>query len=208
MAYTQSGGDLLKVEAAVMDGTGKLELTGSLGDVMKESAHAAITFARQIATEYGIPTDFYSKKDIHIHFPEGAVPKDGPSAGITTLTAIISALSGIPVRRDVSMTGEITIRGNVLPIGGLREKTMAAYNAGVRTIIIPADNLKDLHEVDPLVRDNVTFIPCRKAQEVLANALVPTAKDASASETVAEQAPIVPPQAIPVSMTNSADSGN
>ena len=172
MAYTQSGGDLLKVEAAIMDGTGKLELTGSLGDVMKESAHAAITYARQIAEQYGIPTDFYTKKDIHIHFPEGAVPKDGPSAGITTLTALISALSGIPVRRDISMTGEITIRGNVLPIGGLREKTMAAYSAGVRTIIIPADNLKDLHEVDPMVRENVTFIPCRKASEVLANALV------------------------------------
>ena len=172
MAYTQSGGDLLKVEAAVMDGTGKLELTGSLGDVMKESAHAAITYARQVASEYGISPDFYQKKDIHIHFPEGAVPKDGPSAGITTLTAIISALSGIPVRRDLSMTGEITIRGNVLPIGGLREKTMAAYSAGVRTIIIPADNLKDLHEVDPMVRENVTFIPCSRASEVLANALV------------------------------------
>ena len=173
MAYTQSGGDLLKVECAVMDGTGKLELTGSLGDVMKESAHAAITYSRQVATEYGISPDFYTKKDIHIHFPEGAVPKDGPSAGITTLTAIISALSGIPVRRDVSMTGEITIRGNVLPIGGLREKTMAAYSAGVRTIIIPADNLKDLNEVDPVVRENVTFIPCSRAHEVLTNALAP-----------------------------------
>ena len=172
MAYTQSGGDLLKVECAIMDGTGKLELTGSLGDVMKESAHAAITYARQVATEYGISPDFYTKKDIHIHFPEGAVPKDGPSAGITTLTALISALSGIPVRRDLSMTGEITIRGNVLPIGGLREKTMAAYSAGVRTIIIPADNLKDLHEIDPAVRENVTFIPCRRAHEVLSNALV------------------------------------
>ena len=171
MAYTQSGGDLLKVECAIMDGTGKLELTGSLGDVMKESAHAAITYARQVASEYGISPDFYTKKDIHIHFPEGAVPKDGPSAGITTLTALISALSGIPVRRDISMTGEITIRGNVLPIGGLREKTMAAYNAGVRTIIIPADNLKDLHEVDPVVRENVTFVPCSRAHEVLANAL-------------------------------------
>ena len=171
MAYTQSGGDLLKVEAAVMDGTGKLELTGSLGDVMKESAHAAITYTRQIAEKYGIPTDFYSKKDIHIHFPEGAVPKDGPSAGVTTLTALVSALSGIPVRRDIAMTGEITIRGKVLPIGGLREKTMAAYSAGVRTIIIPTDNLKDLHEVDPLVRENVTFIPCSRACEVLSNAL-------------------------------------
>ncbi len=171
MAWTQSGGDLLKVEVAVMDGTGKLELTGSLGDVMKESAHAAITYTRQIAEQYGIPTDFYSKKDIHIHFPEGAVPKDGPSAGITTLTALVSALSGIPVRRDIAMTGEITIRGNVLPIGGLREKTMAAYSAGVRTIIIPADNLKDLKDVDPVVRENVTFVPVRRACEVLANAL-------------------------------------
>ena len=177
MAYTQSGGDLLKVEAAVMDGSGKLELTGSLGDVMKESAHAAITYTRQIAEKYGISPDFYSKKDIHIHFPEGAVPKDGPSAGITTLTALVSALSGIPVRRDISMTGEITIRGNVLAIGGLREKTMAAYSAGVRTIIIPADNLKDLGELDPLVRENVTFIPCRRACEVLANALVDVGVD-------------------------------
>ena len=185
MAYTQSGGDLLKVECAVMDGTGKLELTGSLGDVMKESAHAAITYTRQIAEKYGINPDFYSKKDIHIHFPEGAVPKDGPSAGITTLTALVSALSGIPVRRDLSMTGEITIRGNVLPIGGLREKTMAAYNAGVRTIIIPADNLKDLHEVDPMVRENVTFIPCRKAGEVLKNALV-SSTDAADAEICTE----------------------
>ncbi len=172
MAYTQSGGDLLKVECAIMDGTGKLELTGSLGDVMKESAHAAITYTRQIADKYGIPTDFYAKKDIHIHFPEGAVPKDGPSAGITTLTALVSALSGIPVRRDISMTGEITIRGNVLAIGGLREKTMAAYSAGVKTIIIPSDNLKDLDKIDPVVRENVTFIPCRRACEVLSNALV------------------------------------
>ncbi len=172
MAYTQSGGDLLKVECAIMDGTGKLELTGSLGDVMKESAHAAITYARQIAEKYNIPTDFYTKKDIHIHFPEGAVPKDGPSAGVTTLTALVSALSKIPVRRDIAMTGEITIRGNVLAIGGLREKTMAAYSAGVRTIIIPADNMKDLDKIDPVVRENVTFIPCRRACEVLSNALV------------------------------------
>ena len=172
MAYTQSGGDLLKVECAVMDGTGKLELTGSLGDVMKESAHAALTYTRQIAAEYGIPTDFYSKKDIHIHFPEGAVPKDGPSAGVTTLTALVSALSGIPVRRDISMTGEITIRGKVLAIGGLREKTMAAYCAGVRTILIPYDNKKDLDKVDDKVRENVTFIFCKTAEDVLMHALV------------------------------------
>ena len=174
MAYTQSGGVQLKVECAIMDGSGKLELTGSLGDVMKESAHAAITYARQIADKYNIPTDFYAKKDIHIHFPEGAVPKDGPSAGVTTLTALVSALANIPVRRDIAMTGEITIRGNVLAIGGLREKTMAAYSAGVRTILIPADNLKDLDKIDPVVRENVTFIPCRRAVEVLASALVKT----------------------------------
>ena len=186
MAYTQSGGDLLKVECAIMDGSGKLELTGSLGDVMKESAHAAITYARQIADKYNIPTDFYTKKDIHIHFPEGAVPKDGPSAGVTTLTALVSALANIPVRRDIAMTGEITIRGNVLAIGGLREKTMAAYSAGVRTILIPADNLKDLDKIDPVVRENVTFIPCRRAGEVLANALVNTSvevKNAVKAET-------------------------
>ena len=172
MAYTQSGGDLLKVECAVMDGTGKLELTGSLGDVMKESAHAAMTYTRQIASKYGIPTDFYSKKDIHIHFPEGAVPKDGPSAGVTTLVALVSALSGIAVRRDVAMTGEITIRGKVLAIGGLREKTMAAYSAGVRTILIPWDNKKDLDKVDSVVRENVTFVFCKTAEDVLENALL------------------------------------
>ena len=190
MAYTQSGGDLLRVECAIMDGTGKLELTGSLGDVMKESAHAAVTYARQIAEKYGISPDFYAKKDIHIHFPEGAVPKDGPSAGVTTLTALVSALSGIPVRRDVAMTGEITIRGNVLAIGGLREKTMAAYSAGVRTILIPADNLKDLDKIDPVVRENVTFIPCKKASEVLSNALAHKESDVISLPSAEKDIPV------------------
>ena len=190
MAYTQSGGDLLRVECAVMDGEGKLELTGSLGDVMKESARAAISYVRQIADKYSIPADFYTKKDIHIHFPEGAVPKDGPSAGVTTLTALVSALSGIPVRRDISMTGEITIRGNVLAIGGLREKTMAAYSAGVRTIIIPADNLKDLDKIDPVVRENVTFIPCRRGTEVLAHALVSKTEEKTTCECLCKEAEI------------------
>ena len=171
LAYTEAGGDMLRIECAVLDGTGKLELTGSLGDVMKESAHAALTFTRSIASEYGIPSDFYRKKDIHIHVPEGAVPKDGPSAGVTMMTALVSALSGIPVRRDVAMTGEITLRGAVLPIGGLREKTMAAYAAGVKTVLIPADNTGDLEEIDPAARDNLTFIPCRRADEVLRVAL-------------------------------------
>lgn len=177
LAYTQVGGDLLKIEVAVLDGTGKIELTGSLGDVMKESAKAAISYARQISKEYNIPSDFYQKKDIHIHVPEGAIPKDGPSAGVTMLTALISALSNIPVRYDIAMTGEITLRGNVLAIGGLREKTMAAYSAGVKTVLIPADNLKDLDKIDPLVKENITFIPCRKASEVLKAALVCNACD-------------------------------
>ncbi len=174
LAYTEVGGDMLKIEVAVLEGTGKLELTGSLGDVMKESAHAALTYTRSIATEYGIPSDFYQKKDIHIHVPEGAVPKDGPSAGVTMMTALVSALSGIPVRRDVAMTGEITLRGNVLPIGGLKEKTMAAYTAGVDTVLIPADNLGDLDEIDPVAKENLHFVPCRRAADVLAVALVNT----------------------------------
>ncbi len=171
LAYTEVGGDMLRVEVAVLDGTGKLELTGSLGDVMKESAHAALTYTRSIASEYGIPTDFYQKKDIHIHVPEGAVPKDGPSAGVTMVTALVSALSDIPVRRDVAMTGEITLRGNVLAIGGLKEKTMAAYAAGVTTVCIPADNVGDLDEIDPVAREKLEFVPCRKAADVLNVAL-------------------------------------
>ena len=140
---------------------------------MKESAQIAVSFVRSVAAEYGISTDFYKTKDIHIHFPEGAVPKDGPSAGVTMTTAIISALTGRPVRRDVAMTGEISLRGNVLAIGGLKEKTMAAYNAGVKTVLIPHDNLRDMEELDPLARENLTFIPCRKITDVLKIALLP-----------------------------------
>ena len=172
LAYTELGGDMLKVEVAALDGTGKLELTGSLGDVMQESAKAALSYTRQVASQYDIPADFYQKKDIHIHVPEGAVPKDGPSAGVTMLTALVSALTGRPVRHDVAMTGEITLRGRVLPIGGLREKTMAAYSAGVKTVLIPADNERDLDDIDPMARENLTFIPCRVAEDVLRNALV------------------------------------
>lgn len=171
LAYTASGGDMLKIEAAAVDGTGKLELTGSLGDVMKESAKAALTYVRKIAKNYNIPADFYSTKDIHVHVPEGATPKDGPSAGVTILTALVSELAQIPVKRNVAMTGEITLRGNVLAIGGLREKTMAAYSAGVDTVLIPEDNLKDLDKLDSLVKENVTFIPCRNADDVLREAL-------------------------------------
>ena len=173
LAYTEAGGDMLRVEVAVLPGTGKIELTGSLGDVMKESAKIAVSFVRSIASEYGIPSDFYEKNDIHIHFPEGAVPKDGPSAGVTMVTALVSALTGRKVRRDIAMTGEISLRGNVLAIGGLKEKTMAAYSAGVHTVLLPEENLQNLEDIDPIVRESLTFIPCRKATEVLANALRP-----------------------------------
>ncbi len=172
LAYTELGGDMLRVEVAALEGTGKLELTGSLGDVMKESARAALSYARSVANQYDIAPNFYQTKDIHIHVPEGAVPKDGPSAGVTMLTALVSALTGRPVRRDIAMTGEISLRGRVLPIGGLKEKTMAAYNAGVKTVLIPADNERDLENIDPLARENLTFIPCRVAEDVLRNALL------------------------------------
>ena len=173
LAWTAVGGEILQAEVAVVDGTGKLELTGSLGDVMKESAKAAITCVRSLCDRYGIDKDFYKTKDIHIHFPEGAVPKDGPSAGVTITTALVSALSGIPVRHDVAMTGEITLRGRVLPIGGLKEKTMAAYRNGMKTVIIPQANEPDLYEVDPVVKENITFVTAKEIGTVLEKALVP-----------------------------------
>lgn len=172
LAYTEVGGDLLRVEAAAMPGSGKVELTGSLGDVMKESAKAAITYIRSHSEELGIDSEFYKTKDIHIHVPEGAVPKDGPSAGVTIITALASELSGKPVRRDIAMTGEVTLRGRVLAIGGLKEKTMAAYKAGVHTVCIPSENQRDLSEIDPLVRENLEFIPCSNVDQVLKAAIV------------------------------------
>ncbi|MBQ8207678.1 MAG: endopeptidase La, partial [Clostridia bacterium] len=171
LAYTEVGGDMLKIEASILDGSGKIELTGSLGDVMKESAQIAVSYVRSITGEYQIEKDFYKTKDIHIHCPEGAVPKDGPSAGVTMTTALVSALTGIPVRRDVAMTGEITLRGNVLAIGGLKEKTMAAYSAGVKTVFIPADNMRDLPDIDPVARENLEFVPCKHIEDVLSGAL-------------------------------------
>ena len=181
LAYTELGGDMLKIEVSVLEGSGAIELTGSLGDVMKESAKIAISYVRSIAKDYSIPTDFYKTKDIHVHAPEGAVPKDGPSAGVTMTTALVSALTGIPVRRDIAMTGEITLRGKVLAIGGLKEKTMAAYTAGVKTVLIPYDNLKDLNEIDPLAREHLEFIPCKTIDDVLKAALVDN-KDTSIRE--------------------------
>ena len=172
LAWTSVGGELLEVEVNVIPGSGKIELTGNLGDVMKESAHAALTYIRSRAEQWGIEADFYKTKDIHVHFPEGAVPKDGPSAGITITTAIVSALTGIPVKGALAMTGEVTLRGRVLPIGGLKEKTMAALRNGIKTVIIPADNLKDLEEIDQTVRAALQFIPVEQVDSVLAQALV------------------------------------
>lgn len=171
LAWTSVGGEMLPIEVAVMDGTGKIELTGSLGDVMKESARTAISCIRTRADKLGISKDFYSKYDIHIHAPEGAVPKDGPSAGAAMATAITSALTNIPIRHDVAMTGEITLLGRILPIGGLREKTMAAYRAGIKTVLIPSENVCDLAEVDSVVKDSVEFLPMEKIDQVLDAAL-------------------------------------
>ena len=154
-----------------MDGSGKLELTGNLGDVMKESAHAALSFIRANAGKLGVAPDFYKTKDIHVHFPEGAVPKDGPSAGVTVCTAMVSALTGISVRSDIAMTGEISLRGRVLRIGGLREKTMAALRHGIRTVIIPADNEKDLEVIDQTVRRQLNFVSASTVDTVLETAL-------------------------------------
>lgn len=200
LAWTQTGGDMLKVEVSILEGTGKVELTGSLGDVMKESAQIAISYVRSIASKYGIAPDFYQKKDIHIHFPEGAVPKDGPSAGVTMVTALVSALTGRAVKRDVAMTGEISLRGNVLAIGGLKEKTMAAYSAGVHTVLIPSDNERNLDELDSAVLEELTIIPCKKASDVLAIALTPLeapiGKNAKGTEETTE-IEILAPASIP-----------
>lgn len=176
LAWTSVGGELLPIEVALMDGTGKLELTGSLGDVMKESAIIAINCIRSHADVLGIDSDFYKNKDIHIHAPEGAVPKDGPSAGITMATAIYSALSCKAVRHDVAMTGEITLRGKVLPIGGLKEKSMAAYKHGISTVIIPMLNEADIEEFDNAVKENVTFVPVESFREVISLAIQDSVK--------------------------------
>ena len=174
LAWTSVGGELLEVEVNVVPGSGKVELTGNLGDVMKESAHAALSYIRSQSDRLNIPADFYKEKDLHVHFPEGAVPKDGPSAGIAITTAMVSALTGTPVRRGIAMTGEVTLRGRVLPIGGLKEKTMAAFRNGIKTVIIPADNGKDLEEIDQTVRKALRFILVERADQVLEQALVQT----------------------------------
>ena len=201
LAWTSVGGETLPIEVQVMDnGSGKITVTGSLGDVMKESAQLAVTWVRVHAAEYGIDPEKLKRCDLHIHAPEGAVPKDGPSAGVTLTTALVSCLSGIPVRGDVAMTGEITLHGNVLPIGGLREKSMAAYREGMKTVLIPKDNEPDLYEVDDEVKKNLTFLPMQSLTQVLNAALLkPNAAKSAAGRThtkkKAADAAIVPPTA-------------
>ena len=171
LAWTNVGGTLLPIEVSALEGTGKLELTGNLGDVMKESAKTAVSFVRSKAVEYGIPTDFYKTKDIHIHAPEGAIPKDGPSAGLAITTAIVSELTGVPIKSNVAMTGEISLKGKAMAIGGLKEKSMAAYKSGCDTVIIPKDNEKDLDEISYEVKSAVSFVSVSEFDEVLPIAL-------------------------------------
>ena len=183
LAWTKVGGEIMQIEASILEGTGKIELTGSLGDVMKESAKIAVSFVRSRANELGIDPSFYKDKDIHIHAPEGAVPKDGPSAGVTMTTALVSALTNRPVKSDVAMTGEISLRGNVLAIGGLKEKSMAAYKNKMKTVLIPQDNVPDLEKVDEVVKKNIEFIPVSTLDEVLNLALTKPKKSTQNKKT-------------------------
>ncbi|MBP3542596.1 MAG: endopeptidase La, partial [Lachnospiraceae bacterium] len=171
LAWTQYGGDTLSIEVNVMDGSGELELTGQLGDVMKESAKAAVTYIRSNAEKLGVPGEFHVKKDLHVHIPEGAVPKDGPSAGITMATAIVSALTGKKVSKKVAMTGEITITGRILPIGGLKEKSLAAYRNGIKTILIPKENMPDTYDLPEEIRKDINFVVADSMDTVLSQAL-------------------------------------
>ena len=201
LAWTEAGGEILEVEVNVMEGSGKLELTGNLGDVMKESAQAALSCLRSRAEALGIEQDFYKTKDIHVHFPEGAVPKDGPSAGIAVTTAMLSALTGRKIRAGIAMTGEVTLRGRVLAIGGLKEKTMAALRNGIGTVLIPADNVRDLEDIDQTVRAALHFVPVSTVDQVFAAALYPAADTPARQETPQETplaafAPAVEPAAV------------
>ena len=181
LAWTSVGGEMLQVEAVTMKGDGKLELTGSLGDVMKESARAAYSYIRSRADKYGIPEEMFTGKNIHIHVPQGAVPKDGPSAGVTIATALLSVLTGRKVRQSVAMTGEISLTGRVLPIGGLKEKSMAAYKAGVKKVIIPQDNEPDLYDIDEVVKNSIEFVPVSRLDEVFRLAVCSSAESAKSN---------------------------
>ncbi len=172
LAWTEVGGEILTIEGVMMPGKGKMTVTGNLRDVMKESIQAANAYVRSRSVDFGIPPTLFERKDIHVHVPEGATPKDGPSAGVAMVTAIISVLTGIPVRKDVAMTGEITLRGRVLPIGGLKEKLLAALRAGIKTVLIPEENVKDLAEIPETIKNALEIIPVSRMDEVLKVALV------------------------------------
>src|SRR3954469_7069217 len=171
LAWTDVGGELLTIEAVMMPGKGRMTVTGNLRDVMKESISAAASYVRSRAIAFGIEPPQFDKKDIHVHVPEGATPKDGPSAGVAMVTSIVSTMTGIPVRRDVAMTGEITLRGRVLPIGGLKEKLLAAHRGGIKTVLIPEENAKDLVEISDQIKGGLEIIPVSRMDEVLAKAL-------------------------------------
>ena len=172
LAWTIVGGDTLFIETVAVPGSGKLALTGQMGDVMQESARTGLSYIRSIAKELHIDEEFYKKYDIHIHIPEGAIPKDGPSAGVTMCSALVSTLTGIPARKDIAMTGEITLRGNVLPVGGIREKVMAAHRAGIRKVLLPAENEVDIQEIPEAVREEMEFVLLKTAKDALKQVLV------------------------------------
>jgi len=173
LAWTEGGGEIMPVEVAILEGKGGLQMTGQIGEVMQESGQAALTYIKSRAAQLKIDMDVFDRMDIHVHMPEGAIPKDGPSAGITMATAIISALTGRPVYRHVGMTGEITLRGRVLPIGGVREKVLAAHRAGLKTVLLPEKNLKDLIDLPKIAKDELKIIPINHLDEVLKVALSP-----------------------------------
>src|SRR3954463_6597947 len=196
LAWTEVGGEILTIEAVTLPGKGRVTATGKLGDVMKESVQAAESFVKSRSVEFGIKPTVFGKRDIHVHVPEGATPKDGPSAGVAMVTTIVSVLTGIPVRRDVAMTGEVTLRGRVLPIGGLKEKLLAALRAGIKTVLIPSENEKDLAEIPDNVKQGLTIVPVSTVEEVLAVALVRT-PEAIIWEEPSDDVPVVSPAAVP-----------
>ena len=176
LAWTEVGGEILKIESVIMSGKGKMQITGKLGEVMQESVKAAKSYIRSKSLDYGIIPPIFEKKDFHIHVPEGAIPKDGPSAGVAMVTSIISAITEIPVNKDVAMTGEITLRGIVLPIGGLKEKLLAAHRAGIKKVLIPFENQKDLIEIPEIIKKNIEIKPVKNVDEVLKIALTKSLK--------------------------------
>jgi ATP-dependent Lon protease len=200
LAWTEVGGEILTIESLLLPGKGNIKQTGKLGDVMQESVQAAHSYIRSRAAQFGVKPPYFDRRDIHVHVPEGATPKDGPSAGIAMATSIVSAITGIPIRRDIAMTGEITLRGRVLPIGGLKEKLLAALRAGIKTVIIPKDNEKDLVEIPANVKKGLTIVPVAHVDEVIAQALVrkPEPIDwEEAAEELKAAAPLTPAPSLP-----------